>query len=292
MASEVYRTLCGEANFSPWYREHSVLIDDVMDKTIVDIELRFWASPTLQPTNPGAAFVGVQDMRLYMCGQDVTAALILELQALVQNIPVSVIRQRYQDGANSYLAFIRSFPSSAPLVANDDAIVTAIAADPNWAAKFSTLGDRSQGWSGNLHPLNFLFRFIPMIPISLAKVWARYIAQSHSPLPADMSNLTLPLSIVLSEGVSPSVGSIDSSFIPGGCVRYQLDIKSQNPLLAQLNLVLSKLHDLQITMSTLQLNYLGPLDAQMAALNTELQAGDAALTASLNRLTTTVNNIA
>jgi len=291
MGTDVLYSLKGTANFNPWMREHCCTIEDESLNTLTDISLRFWASPTNAPHIPSSAFIGVEDLRLYVNEHNVTPDVIAELQRLITPVPVAQLSAAYLLGTQRYLAFIRAYGTHNAQVAGDDAAAAAYAASGNWPSKLATLGQRVIGWSGNLHIVNYIYKNIALRPVSLEAVWASYVRRTGAALPTSLKSLPR-LRLLFSQGNPPSLGPIDTNFIPGGALNYQLDVKHVNPLASTLNNILQRLTALHLAIDSVRMNYLQPMDNQLSTIRTDVTTHNTAVTTQLNQLTNTVNNIA
>lgn len=290
MATDVYRTLAGEAHFTPWYREREVLFHDIAISDLKEIEFRFHIGATIQPPNVGSAFVGAEDIRLYVNEHDVTPDVIAEVQRLVAKVPVDEIKRNYLECVQNYLRFIEAFGTHNEQVAGDWEFAQNYAESGMWPDKFTSLGDRTIGWSGNLHPLNFLHKLLPTA-LSLSAIWRSYVQRTGLQLPTKLSQLS-SLLLTFSSGPCPTFDAIDPGFVPGGVLRYQFDLATENPLKESLRQIASRIRTLQRSLESVRLNYLDPLQADVQNIETEVTNGNTSLGQALDRLRTTVENIA
>ena len=291
MSLEVKRILAGHIDFSALSRELSVPVSTTDQRQLVDIELILYSQPSLHPLVQSQQFTGGEDFRLYLNEHDVTAALKSEINRLVSALPLTLVRSTYMRGVTQYIQFASAFDYIAPNVAHDATFAQQYAQMNDWDKKFDTLGDRHVGWSGNLHPLNFLYRFIPIRGISLADVWRTHLLAIGGNLPETLRDFDA-LQVTFAEGPAPSFVAIDTTnFWPAGRLYYQLELAHANPLGPTLKEIASKLRGLTYELETLRVNYLDPMSGQVQTLRTDLINHTDATRAALERLTQTVNNI-
>src|SRR6266566_4805185 len=178
MAAPVIRTISGEIDFGTYLREHSIPINTADQKSLIDINLSFYTLPGYYDWRSGRELLGCEDIRMYISGENVTSSLKEQLKLIVSAIPTNIIHDAYLAGAQSYITFVKQLGLYSAEIAKDEQFVQAYASDADWVSKFINLGDRNVGWMGNLHPLSFLFRYIPSAPISLKAVWQSYQEKS------------------------------------------------------------------------------------------------------------------
>jgi hypothetical protein len=267
-----------------------VPISTTDQRQLVGIELMLYSQPSLQPLIASQQFIGGEDFRLYLNEYDVTAALKSELNRLVSALPSTIVRSTYLRGVTQYIQFASAFNSIAPNIAHDTTFAQNYAQLNDWDRKFDKLGDRHVGWSGNLHPLNFLYRFIPVQGISLENVWHAHRTATGGNLPETLRDFAA-LQVTFAEGPAPSFAAIDANFWPAGRLYYQLELAHANPLGPTLKQFASSLRLLTQELEGLRVNYLDPMSGQVQTLHTDLINHTDATRQALERLTQTVNNI-
>lgn len=290
MPAPVKRTLSGEIDFSAYLREQSVAIATVDQGSLIDISCSFFTLPSFYEWKTGRELLGCEDVRLYISGSDVTSALKAEIQRLISVIPPDVVSKAYLTGANSYIDYVSKFGAYLADFGRDKQFATTYAADPDWAKKFSTLGDRKAGFMGNLHALSFLFRFIPLPPISLQAVWDGFNAKQGKP----SSGLAIlsPLVVTFSQGPAPSYEAFDpAQFTPAGRLVYQLELSLKNPLEGALKEVSSRLTDISMQLEVIRTKYMDPNLTQIATVAEDLRLGNKTLADGLDTLKKTVDQI-
>lgn len=290
MSTEVVANKSGCIDFTPYSREGVIPTDQDRIRKLNDIRLTLFSEPTLAPLVDAQRFVGPVDVRLYINEYDVTTYLRESLKEQIRGLPPALVRTQYLAGVQRYLSFVQSFADPPP-VGGDLAIATTYAAMADWGNAFNSLGDRTLGWSGNLHALNFIFRFIPILPISLADVWERYVANAGGNPPETLSEFER-LVITLSQGMAPSQGAIDPAVIPGGRLHYRLSYLYPNPLEPRLRAIAMELRQLSQIILALQTNYLDGLSAGLHTVEANFVAHTNATTAALQNLRNTVDQIA
>lgn len=292
MGAEVRRVHSGTIDFSALTREHTVLLGTSDARDLVDGELTLYAEPSLHPLVDSQRLTGGEDFRLYLNEHDVTDALKAELAAALRLVPAHLVRERYLLGVERYLVFARSFSIFSSRLENEEQVAEEYASTEDWGEKLDSLGSRHVGWSGNLHVFSYLYRFIPLRPVSLHDVWSRYRDASDDGLPETLAELR-PLFVTLSEGPAPRYeGVAPSDFLPAGRLNFQLELLHRNPLEPRLSQIASRLRTLAQQLEALRVTYLDPLSTDLQTLEQEFVQHTAATTESLKRVTETVENIA
>ena len=89
MPAAVRRTYSGVVDYSGTAREHTVVISQSGQIDLLDVELMFFALPSLNPPTASALLTGAKNIRLYLNEHDITASLADELKLeFRQSLPV------------------------------------------------------------------------------------------------------------------------------------------------------------------------------------------------------------
>lgn len=292
MSFEVRSQNSGVINFSAINREFSIPVDISTMKDLVDIKLQFYSSPSMEPLVNSFQMTGGEDYRFYLNSHNVTQSLIEELRTQISNIDHEVLSEAYLSGARSYIDFTKRFNSLADRSEQDWITAQEIAEDRDWSGKVSKLGDHSVGWSGNLHCLNFLYKFIPLFPLSLSHIWERHLHQNQlTSEPRKLSDFK-HLVLTFSQGGSPSFDTFETDGRhPTGRLCYTLEIHHRNPLEPRLKEIARKLRDLHRQLEMQRIEYLTPIKSGVETANDDISKGYLESKISLDRLTETVKKI-
>lgn len=290
MTYEVQRIIAGAVDFSAVTRENACLIPIDQTRDIVDLRLIWHTHPSIHPLTNSFLLTGCRDPRLYINQYDVTQVFAAELRALLSALPEETIRKGYTEGATAYLRLMHTLGTHDTEIKDDAAFLEAYVAEGNWSAKLSTLANPKAGWSGNLHLASYLYRFIPIPPVSLARVWAAYAQQNGQ------SAITLAalgsVRVTFSHGPAPSFATFERTDIPTGRVVFQLEGYFTNPLESPIRDILFRLKRLNQDLESMRVTYLQPLTEQMSHVDADFRSGQAALQKALDQLTATVTQIA
>lgn len=291
MSAEVKRIISGHIDFSALCREYTIPLSTSDQRQLVEIELILYSLPAIAPLVDSHQLTGGEDFRLYINELNVTEALKQQLNLLASAIPPALIRQLYLKGVDRYLQYANAFSPTYDSGVADLAFAQQYAALNDWDRKFDTLGSRQIGWSGNLHPLSYIYRFIPIRPISLSEVWTTY-RNGNATLPEKLGDIE-NLKITFSEGGAPAYEVFDpKSFWPSGRLVYQLEMAYRNPLEPALKQIASRLRHLAQELETLRVNYLDPMSGDLQILRNDLDQNSSAVAQELDRLRSTVEQIA
>lgn len=294
MAYEITKIYTGHVDFNPWCREYRLAVSPFEREGLQDILLTFYASPNVDPWNPSYEFLGGEDYRIYVNEHDVTSALVTELQHHVAAIPPQSLRDSYEAGARAYLRFLHNLDTESKygqIIAKDEQFIQQYVADPDWPRKFAKLGDRSVGWAGNLHPINFLFAYITVPQLSLQSIWSRFVGSAGKPLPARLADFS-PLVITYSQGPAPSFSDVlPSKFIPAGRVVYSCECVYTNPLEPKLREISLRLRSVASYVEGLRTGYLTPIQSDVKVIGDDVRNGNVTVSETLDRLRKVVENI-
>ncbi|MFN3649290.1 MAG: hypothetical protein ACK47B_06880 [Armatimonadota bacterium] len=292
MGTEVTKVYTGAVEFNSWARDHTVLMYSDDPTQLLDVALSFYSLPSTHPLTPSQALIGGEDFRVYANNLDVTTAVLAELQDMVKAADKSRLRSEYLQGARSYIRYLQALGTHVQQTAGDQAFAETLAMTSDWPVHFSRLGDRTYGWSGNLHPFSFLYRTIQIPPILLSKVWVRYRSANPMPLPQTLAELPLR-SISFSCGPAPSFEHFDpSTFNPGGVLVYALEAAYVNPLEEPLQDILRQLDQLARGLETVRTEYLEVALTSIEQIERDLKALQSSTVTRLEQLTQAVEHIA
>lgn len=291
MGSEIRSIVNGTIDYSALNRELSIPFHQGELGDLKDVHLEVYARPAVDPLIQGQQLVGGEDYRLYINNENVTQALIEELQASIGSIPHEILKAGYLRGARSLLNYARVLNSPVDEVEADLERANQIAVDEDWSNKLSTLGDRRVGWSGRLHCINYLFRFLPIQPVSMRAVWKRHRDNDREQLPAKLSELG-QLVLTLSQGASPSFDQFESAeYIPSGQLYYQLTYHHKNPLEPRLREIASRLRDVSRKLEVQRIEYLTPIKTGVDTANEDISQGNQETRVAIDRLKDAVDRI-
>lgn len=291
MGTEVKRIYSGYVDFTPLSREGGIALNASDSLDLLDASLSFYTLPTMAPLIPSAGLIGGENYRFYLNQYDVTTSVIAALQALITPVPRAQISAQYLVGASDYLRLIRSLRIRDTETANDEARAQTISNTPDWRTLFAKMGDRQVGWSGNLHPISFIYRYIEIPPLSLKDVWARHRIANPA-LPETLSQLPLR-TVSFGQGPSTRDGIFDASTsILGGRLVYQIEAQYENPLKKPLELILKRLKDLNQDVDNIRVQYLEPVFTKIEQVGQDVGKMETSVGNRLQQLTDTVNHIA
>lgn len=291
MGAEIRSTINGTIEFSALNRELSIPIDISRLRNLLDIQLQFYIAPTVMPLINSAQNTGGEDFRFYINEHNVTTEVSEEIGQLISTYDHEHLKTAYLKGANAYLNYASSMGLPSDQVEEDRRVALEVANDQDWPSKFTELGNRNIGWSGNLHCLNFLYRFIPLSPISLNSIWRQFKDKSTDTLPSELSDFS-HLICTLSQGGAPSFEVFDPiTTIPSGRIVYLLELLHKNPLEPRLRQVTSKLKTISKLLEIQRVDYLTPIKSGVETAKEDISHGNNETKVALDRLTSAVKNI-
>lgn len=159
----------------------------------------------------------VNDLRLWLDSQELTAPYTTRLRSLLQDLPSATLENAYRTGVQSWWKIAQR---TGDYDSDDckNAIAQALGANASEIiARCGVLGNTSDKCRGNLHPLNFLYTFIALPPISLSSLGPRG------------SSIGAGSRFAISHGV-PVSDSHWSPGIIGGAVQVDALLEFESPL--------------------------------------------------------------
>jgi hypothetical protein len=224
-------TISSIASFAITNRNHAVFLNPPLAEMELfkDIELTLYGETSF------ASWVSVHDLHIYLNGIDLTNFIIAQLKTRLNNSAGAA--QAYARALDTWLELeegLRAqFPAGCPVPFCPPPGSTSLVAQLKQQSPADTLvllGNRRDprfGTNGNLHIFNFIYRYIPLPPLSLEQLIEMY---------AEANNQTLELKDMLPAVVTFSYGpsylfdpawrnSLAGQPIPGGSVSYHFESK-------------------------------------------------------------------
>lgn len=206
--------------FSPIEPERVIPLPRLDNESLVDVRLTLRATPRIAV--PGTPPASVHDLRIYWSSYDITRHLLGQIRREIEEVGEARFRQLYERAMQRQIARLRVIHPILPdgAVERAEAQIPALRAAP-LDALLAQYGDRTTGYNGDLHVVNFLFSEIPIDPLSLHTAVQEYAAATpgnRSPWSDDGAAVTI------SSGPSPSHagGPLPSDFDSRGVVHYAL----------------------------------------------------------------------
>lgn len=280
----------GYIDFSTTSRDFTLPVPNSAGGRLLDFDIALYSLPDMQ-INSGAAYLqSGADYRLLVNAIDVTSAYIELLKRAISSRATELIESEYRAGVESYFRYVESLNVEAQRASDDHQFFAAYAADHDWAAKLSTLGDRGAGWNGNLHTFSYLYRFIRLPAISLADVLEHFSTYSDVLSGFDLARDLV--SLTFSQGPSSLAEPFDRNVPVTGRLVYRVEAVYANPVEPVLNDIVGRLRRLAESMESVRLNYLEPVSSTVEVIRTDLEASASSLNSSLEQLTDSVKKIA
>lgn len=290
MGAEIREIISGTIEFSGLERERVITLDAQRLRELVDIRLRFYSGPAVAPLLRGMSLSGGEDYRVYINTYDVTEQVLDEIREGIAGIPSIEIERGYLKGAEAYLRLSEQLNYDQRRMETDKHHIQATIAAGDWNEEFEKLGDRTKGWSGNLHCFNYLYKHIPIESISISTVWEKY-QQENGSSPTLLSEES-SLAIVISQGPAPFVESFDArAFIPSGRVEFTLETLHMNPLEPVLRQIASNLRGVEIKLEQQRVNYLTPIKGAVELAQKDIELGNIDSEQALKKLLEAVRNL-
>ncbi|MFY9647761.1 MAG: hypothetical protein WAK29_21465 [Terriglobales bacterium] len=234
-AIDPIRVFQGVCTFDAFNVRHALPVINPDRARLVEAYLTFTALPTPQDfANPTGEFVGVNDLHVYLrfttSSQvrtiDITDRVIAELQASLSSLGTENFSRCLKEGVEQRLQLIEQLHLTYTteflnkMRGNVDALTKQDSS--KWMVR---LGERkTENWIGTLHPVNFIYTYIPLPPVSINKVLAG-VQQPHNPLLVELVDLQL----IIAHGALAK--DAEHNGLPGGRLVYCLECVYHNDLL-------------------------------------------------------------
>lgn len=258
--TDLKRAVHSTIDFNAYNREFTVPLPNADWGQLRDIRLQFYCRPTSQPLVAVYGFVGIGDLRIYLGSEEVTDGIGAAVGRQLDSRDAGVVESQYRSAVSAYLEHLRGAGARDDEARRDADALEGYLASGSWQERFSRLGDRAIGWSGNLHPVNFIYRDMSLHPISLQDVWSE--TRGGDLRQAD------PHTITFSHG--PLGGDLDH---PAGRVVFTLEMVFKNPLEPILRRIQRGLDEARKTLEFQRTGYLEPIKEEVEESHEDIKAG-------------------
>ena len=292
MTSDVRTLIENTIDFNVVNREIVVPLDASRLRQLKDIKLQLHTAPAVHPVTSGALLSNGEDFRVYINEHNVTTYYLTHIQTNLSMVDHEVKKQQYMLGALAYTKLLPYIQLSDDMIEAEKSKAADIAEDENWDLKFAKFGDTSMGRSGNLHPFNFLYKYIAIDSVSLAEIWREYrAAHDGNDLPQKLKDFE-QLNLTFSQGPSPTYeNELPDSGFPTGRLHYVVEQFHTNPLERPLKQINSQLKGLKKLIENNRVNYLTPIKATVDTTQDDLKVSATEQRTRIERLINAVKSI-
>ncbi|MCA8953905.1 MAG: hypothetical protein KDE27_30625 [Planctomycetes bacterium] len=292
------RYLTNTMMFAPLNYEHTLWLPQAHREQLVDVavSLRGHASQT---DHGGLVGFGVHDVRVYLDGVELTTFVIQELRRLMDAMDQQLLRSSLSAALQDWLHLVRELGRAyGASVEEEQREVDRMLATEPLSANLNQLGDYRVGWTGNLHPFNFLYTHIPLPSVSFFQVIREYNRnQRDESLRLDLKTIR---AMTLSHGpcrLFDRASWSPTDPAPRGSVTCIVETHYHNTLEDRLKELEERLERLQETIlgelkkMSRALSPAGPIRKQLAELERATDAVKLQMDASLQELASHVRQI-
>jgi hypothetical protein len=285
-AESIKRPLTDTIDFTPLYTRHSVCLPTSDVDTLQDILLQFYAHPTTQPVSSSHILVGLEGLRVLLDDRDLTEAVRITLQKNLQAMPAEQLVAEYRASTNEWLAHLAEAGLDGPELTRDIRAAASMSRS-DIIAMMAKMGDRSRGWSGALHPLNYIFRGISLPAISLRDLIFASDANGEDDSEQLLSTLQPRRLIFACERPKERA----ASWMPYGKLVFTIESVYSNPLVDLIQQAIDKAIDARRAIEDERVNYLAPIKDEIEQSHTDMIKGFSTLQAALSTIETAVGKV-
>jgi hypothetical protein len=258
----------GELRFGALCYEHIIGVPEYRREHIHDIRIAIHGNPTQKRC--------VQDVHFYLNEYDLTEALKTCFRKEIDMAnKTGDLSKGYAERLEDWIELEKKLVQETPpeqfdfysgcqttISKEEDKRDEFLKLDP-LSANLDTLGDTSAGWNGNLHIFNYIYKYLPLNPVSLNDVWGTYLEiEQNFPeqTPKHWSQIR-SVSFVVSAGARmagnafweppglyiPLSGNVPwqpYNEPPTGDVNYHFEMLYHDPLVDEVNQLRTDLEDL------------------------------------------------
>lgn len=274
-------------DFSGLNREATLFLPIGNLNSVTDLVFTFYTRPSYILASSPQNLGGGENFHFYLNGKDITVGIKKGLVKNLKLIDKDKLEQQYLQGAKTYCDYVTAFESYRDQYKNEFENAKNYIKGIDIEKTFEQIGSRKMGISGNLHIINFIYRFIEIKALSMDEVLA------DSGLSTAI-NYKKGNSIVIqvSQGPSPTLVGFDpSEYIPAGSIELNLNVQTVNPLEKPLKDIFNRLTQLQMQLENQRVNYLNPLYDVTAKIDTDLNLSSERILKELTQIETNISNL-
>lgn len=256
----------GTVHFGPYKSEYSVPAPPVSNQRLVDILVQFWTGPSTIPATHSTGLVGVHSLQIFVGGIDISEGLVSQLNEFLAMRDERELIAEYSEGVRAYLeqaSLTRKSETQNDREWFDDFLASGA------YRSVDSLADASQGWSGNLGIVNYLYTRIKLPPFSIATALANAGQTEFSSLD-ELSDTTIRFS--------------NGSKRPAGSIDYFATYAVHDPVPDMLRKIKRKVEGLNVSLEQQRVNYLNPMIDNHTTLESQLATGFAGQAALLEQI--------
>ncbi|MEM6410165.1 MAG: hypothetical protein AAF683_01360 [Pseudomonadota bacterium] len=292
MAAEVKRIYHGAYDFSHLDREAVIILNSLDHRAIVDIDFMLYQEHGRHYSSPNSAPVGIEKLKIYLNDYEITDSVLSELVELLRVVPERTVREKYRVGVHKYTSFLDAVGERVDERSNDLEFFETYLETNTYEDFLNNFGERTVGWGGNLHITSFLYRFIPVQPISLKDVWQRFVAANPDLNPPE-SLAELPfVKLTLSHGPSPTIETIDGSEPwPSGRLNFHYEVSYKNPLEPRLRDIAKRIKQFNELLEIQRVNYLEPMKNESEEVLQDIEASSRTIVEEIRTVRQSIEQI-
>ncbi|MEW8047656.1 MAG: hypothetical protein AB2805_14285 [Candidatus Thiodiazotropha sp.] len=288
MSINVKSIYSGSHKYNSYSPEVSCLISQT---SIEDLNITLFLSPSVNEFAPRSGPQCPEDVRIYVNKFDITESFIDELVRNVQLADPAKIQEQYWRGVKAYLNVMNATGEYEEELVGEEEKAEQIARSGQWKDLFSSLGNRSIGWLGTLHPLCYAYSYIQLNPVSIRQAWEHYVNSSNTNLSKKLADLPIK-KITFSHGrASFDTNSTSSHSVPSGNITYLIETTSRNPLEKPLTRILSRMRSIEMGLENLRVQYSEPTLTKAEQISTDVIRMSESMSERIDQLKETVERI-
>ena len=280
------QTISKTYDFSGLNREAHLFFPALGQNKINDLKFSFYIRPSYILASGPQHLGGGENYHFYFNGTDITPGIKKCLIRHLTAVDKSKLKEQYLMGAKSYYDYVMYFGVYNEQYKDEFEVAKQYINTIDIAKTLEELGSRKVGISGNLHILNFMYRFISIPCLSMVDVC------KEAGLDFEQMIKNRDLVIQMSQGPSPTLFANEiGSYIPAGSLEFHLNVQTVNPLEKPLKDIFTRLTELQKQLDGQRTTYLNPLYDVTNKIEKDLAMSSDRILLELKQIETNINNI-
>lgn len=270
--TDVKRSINASIHFNAFLNRQALKIPQIDIEDLKEVYISMKSQASVQPLSASKILTGIENLRVYVNGEDLTQLVINNLIRKIRQLPRDRFVREYKTSANIWLDHVNSIGINWPEIDQDRIHADSLDAD-DLIGMMKKLGDRDSGWSGQIHPFNFLYEGIEIEPLSL-----RDILSQRSGNPDALEEE------VIQKGRLDLAFVQEDPMIAGGKLILNIECIYTNPLAELLEHAITELELARRTIEDQRVNYIQPMRDEIDILKENLPLSLASLEDSIKRI--------
>jgi hypothetical protein len=279
LRTDIKRSVSSDLSFNTLAPDFEIALPASDFDDLKDALFSLSTRPAFQTAGAVQLLGGVEDLQVTLNASNITAPIVKAFQRALRAKPAKELEDQYHKGVLAWLDRIKVLGLQWPQFNQDRARALAMTA-PALITAMSKLGDRTCGWAGQIHPINYLYREISLPPLSLGDTLASIAGDANA----------LQIAVQKAGGLKIGLFQRDAN-TARGWTQVLLEGIYVNPLADLLEQALAQLEAARKTLEDQRVNYLLPTRDDLNQVKVDLPKGLSNISGSIMAIDASIKSL-